>query len=106
LRTPFKHNITEEEKLRLVRARNEKAVGWLFQQVETYLKQYLRNRNPDYKWVANLIASETVTIILEKEQDPILTSALVTYAIGIAKNQCSRKKPTGRWDTPRGKFIR
>lgn len=104
---PAKYNCTELEMLRLVRSKEEWAVGYLFNQLDKFLKNYLRTRNPDYLNYSNLIASQTVTIIIEKETEPQLTCKLLTFAISIAKRQWSlveRKKhevlmPDGFFDT-------
>jgi len=75
--------------LRLVRSKEEWAAGYLFNQLDKYLKNFLRRRTPDYQNYSNLIASQTVTIIIEKEAEPTLTCKLLTFAISIAKRQWS-----------------
>ncbi|TSA35307.1 MAG: hypothetical protein D4R64_10010 [Porphyromonadaceae bacterium] len=86
---PGLHNYTELEILRLVRSKDEWATGYLFYQLDKYLKYFLRGRTPDYLNYSNLIASQTVTIIIEKETEPPLTSKLLTFAIAIARRQWS-----------------
>ena len=81
--------------LQLVRAKNEEAVGLLFHQVKSFLKKYLHQQTTDVDFYSNLLASTAITIIIEKETEPILTCKLCTYAIEIAKRQWSlieRKK--------------
>lgn len=89
MRVPGKHNFTELEMLRLVRSKEEWAAGYLFNQLDKYLKIFLRGRTPDYLNYSNLIASQTVTIIIEKETEPPLTCKLLTFAISIARRQWS-----------------
>jgi len=78
--------------LQLVRSKNEQAVGLLFHEVCSFLESYLKSRTPDNKFFANLLASHVVTILIEKEKEPVLTCKLSTYAIEIAKKQWSMMK--------------
>jgi len=86
---PGIHNYSEIEMLRLVRAKNEWAAGYLFDKLDRYLRNNLRGKTPDYLNFSNLIASQTVTIIIEKVPEPALTCKLLTFAIAIAKRQWS-----------------
>jgi len=46
MRMPGIHNYTELEMFRLVRSKEEWAAGYLFNQLDKYLKNFLRGRTP------------------------------------------------------------
>lgn len=79
--------LSDQELLRLVRAKDEDAVGFLFCLLNKHLCNYLRHRTGDDRYYANLIASITVTILIEQVSEPKLSCKLSTYAITIAHNQ-------------------
>jgi hypothetical protein len=89
VKNPGSHNYSQSELLQLVRSKEEWAVGYLFYHLERYLKNRLRTRTADCRNYSNLVASRTVTIIIEKQEVPILTGKLLSFAIGIAEKQWS-----------------
>jgi hypothetical protein len=78
---------SDQDLLRLVRSKDEDTIVYLMCHLEKYLRKFLRQRTGDYISLANLIASITVTIIIERPSEPKLSCKLVSYATTIAKNQ-------------------
>ena len=87
MRKPYKHDLSANELLRLVRSKVEWAVEYLFDNIEKYMRRFLVSQTPNYKYHAERIASLTVTIIIEKQEEPILNCSLTTFANGIASKQ-------------------
>ena len=86
---PHRNSLSEQEMLRSLRSKDGHISGWLVCQVECYMRHYLKHRTGDYLYLAKSIASEAVTIIIQKEKEPVLTCKLLTYAIGIARRRWS-----------------
>jgi DNA-directed RNA polymerase specialized sigma24 family protein len=87
MRKPYSHDLSANELLRLVRSKVEWAVEYLFDNIEKYMRRFLISQTPNYKYHAERIASLTVTIIIEKEEEPVLNCSLTTFANGIARKQ-------------------
>jgi DNA-directed RNA polymerase specialized sigma24 family protein len=81
--------LPDQELLKLIRAKDEVAVGYLFCLLDRHMRNYLYHRIGDVRFYANLVASTTVTILIEQDSEPKLTSKLSTYAIEIAHKQWS-----------------
>ncbi len=87
MKLPSQKRLTANEKLKLLRSKDEKIAGQLLHAVERYLRNHLRLQHPDFANIANLLASKTVCIIIEMGSEPVLNCELKTFAISIAKNQ-------------------
>lgn len=93
--------LPDQELLKLIRAKDEDAAEFLLSLLDKHLRKHLYHRTGDVRHNANLVASITVTILIEQVSEPKLTCKLSSYAIKIAHNQWTTMERHNKWNEPK-----
>ena len=80
-------SLSDQELLRRIRLKDECACKYLLCTLNNLLRNYLRKKTRHAKELAKDLSINVLSILIEKQEEPVLTTKLTTFAMAIALNQ-------------------